>query len=85
VWTPVTTSAHHSAHAAVREGIVVKTTDIRSLEYLIKLQTELCNLAKPLHNEVLTYLIEMTCIEMADMLAKIEIDKPGSPRRAGLS
>ena len=64
---------------------MAKTTDIQSLEYLIKLQTELCNLAKPLHNEVLTYLIEMTCVEMADMLAKIEIDKPESSRRAGLS
>ena len=64
---------------------MAKTTDIQSLEYLIKLQTELCNLARPLENEALTYLIEMTCVEMAAMLAKIEIDKRESPRRAGLS
>ena len=48
--------------------------DIGRLEYLIELQTELRNLAKPLENPLLTYLIEMACIEMVDMLASVRID-----------
>ena len=48
--------------------------DIGRLEYLITLQTEIRNLAKPFENPLLTYLIEMACIEMTDMLASARID-----------
>jgi hypothetical protein len=54
--------------------VVANAIDIGRLEYLIKFQTEIRNLAKPLESRLLTYLIEMACAEMIEMLENARMD-----------
>jgi hypothetical protein len=54
--------------------VMANAIDIGRLEYLIKFQAEIRNLAMPLENRLLTYLIEMVCAEMIEMLESARTD-----------